>query len=93
MSTKPDETLEEIWAIRRQIAKKFGSDPMKKVAYYQRKQKERGAKIYQPEEAIGTDVHAYDVLRDQAHAGIVANRGATLTSYLASRKRKVKRAK
>jgi hypothetical protein len=93
MSTKPDETLEEIWAIRRQIAKKFGSDPMKKVAYYQRMQKERGAKIYQPEVPAGTDVHAYDVLRDQAHTGIAAGRSSILTSYLASRKRKAKRAK
>ena len=93
MSTKPDETLEEIWAIRRQIAKKLGSDPTKKAAYYQRKQKQRGAKIYQPEVPVGTDVHAYDVLRDQVHAEIAAGECATLTSYRASRKRKAKRAK
>jgi len=46
MKAKPDETLEEIWEIRRQIAKQFGYDPRKQVAYYQRKQKESGAKIY-----------------------------------------------
>ena len=45
MKAKRDETLEEIWAIRRQIAKEFGGDPRKRVAYYQRKQKESGAKI------------------------------------------------
>jgi hypothetical protein len=52
MKTKRDETLEEIWAIRRQIAKKFGCDPRKQVAHYQRKQKQLGAKIYRPEERL-----------------------------------------
>ena len=53
MNTKRDETLEEIWAIRRQIAKKFGYDPRKQVAYYQRKQKASGARIYRPEVPAG----------------------------------------
>jgi hypothetical protein len=66
MKAKRDKTLEEIWAIRRQIAKKFGFDPRKQVAYYQQKQNERGAKIYHPEKPVGADVHAYDVLRDRA---------------------------
>ena len=52
MKTKPDETLEEIWAIRRQIAKKFDSDPKKQVAHYQRKQKQLGAKLYRPRETV-----------------------------------------
>ena len=47
MKTNPDETLEEIWAIRRQIAAKLGPDPKRRVAYYQRKQKRMGAKLYQ----------------------------------------------
>ena len=34
MKTKLDEPLEEIWAIRRQIAKKFDFDPKKQVAHY-----------------------------------------------------------
>lgn len=46
MKTKRDESLEEIWAIRRKIAKKFNYDPKKQVAYYQKKQKQLGAKIY-----------------------------------------------
>jgi hypothetical protein len=29
MKTQRDETLQEIWAIRRRIAKKFGFDPKK----------------------------------------------------------------
>ena len=93
MKAKRDETLEEIWAIRRQIAKKFGYDPKKQVAYYQRKQKESGARIYRPEDPAGSDVHAYAVLHDKAHAEVAAGRRATLTSYRADRKRKVKQAK
>jgi hypothetical protein len=93
MKTQRDETLEEIWAIRRELAKRFNFDPKKAAAYYRRKQKERGAKIYQPEVPVGIGVQAHDVLRDQAHTGIAAGQGATLTSYLASRKRKAKRAK
>jgi hypothetical protein len=52
MKTKRDEALEEIWAIRREIARRFGSDPKKQVAYYQQKQKERGAKIYHRREPL-----------------------------------------
>ena len=55
MKAKRDETLEEIWAIRRQIAKQFGDDPRKRVAYYQRKQKELGVKIYRPDVLAGAD--------------------------------------
>jgi len=46
MKAKRDEPLEEIWAIRRQIAKEFDYDPSKQVAHYQRKQKQLGARIY-----------------------------------------------
>jgi hypothetical protein len=52
MRTKRDETLEEIWEIRRQIAKQFGHDPKKQVKYYQRKQKQSGAKLYKREERL-----------------------------------------
>ena len=93
MKTNRDETLEEIWAIRRQIAKKFGYDPKKQVAYYQRKQKESGARIYRPEVPAGSGLHAFDVLHDKAHAEIATSQCATLTSYRATRKRKAKRAK
>jgi len=85
MKAKRDETLEEIWAIRRQIAKQFGGDPQQRVAYYQRKQKELGAKIYRPEVPAGADT-----LHDRAHAELVAGPCATLTSYRAARKRKAK---
>jgi len=50
MKTKLDESLEEIWAIRRQIARKFDFDPKKQVSHYQRKQKKIGAKIYRRRE-------------------------------------------
>ncbi|MGD0252805.1 MAG: hypothetical protein ABSC01_08925 [Verrucomicrobiota bacterium] len=93
MNTKRDETLEEIWAIRRQIARKFGFDPRKQVAHYQRKQKQPGVKIYRPEVPAGADVHAYDALHDQTHAEIAAGQYGTLTSYRTKRKRKAKRAK
>ena len=46
MKRKPDQPLEEIWAIRRQIARQFGYDPRKQVAYYQRKQRQSGAQIH-----------------------------------------------
>ena len=92
MKAKRDETLEEIWAIRRQIGKRFRGDPQKRVAYYQRKQKELGVKIYRPE-LVGADIHAYDALHESAHAEVAAGQRATLTSYRAARKRKTKRAK
>ncbi|HTA31005.1 MAG TPA: hypothetical protein VK731_11000 [Candidatus Cybelea sp.] len=47
MKTNRDETLEEIWGIRRQIAEKLGPDPKRRAAYYQRKQRQVGAKLYQ----------------------------------------------
>jgi hypothetical protein len=90
MKAKRDEPLEEIWAIRRQIAKQFAGDPPKRVAYYQRKQKEGGAKIYRPDELVGADVQAYDALRESAHAQIAAGQFTTLTSYRAARKGKGK---
>jgi hypothetical protein len=93
MKAKRDETLEEIWAIRRQIAKQFGGDPQKRVTYYQRKQKAAGAKIYRPEAFAGSDVQAYDALRESAHAEIATGQFTTLTSYRAARKRKAKGAK
>ncbi len=46
MKTNRDETLEEIWAIRRRIVQELGHDPKRRAAYYQRKQKQSGAKIY-----------------------------------------------
>ena len=58
MKAKRDETLEEIWAIRRQIAQEFGYDPKKQVGHYQRKQKEVGAKIYHREEELSPPAKA-----------------------------------
>jgi hypothetical protein len=93
MKARRDETLEEIWAIRRQIAKQFGGDPQDRVAYYQRKQKASGAKLYRPEAFAESDVQTYDALHDSAHAQIAAGQCETLTSYRAARKRKAKGAK
>ena len=47
MKPSRDESLEEIWEIRRQIAWKLGPDPKKRAAHYQRKQKQLCAKLYQ----------------------------------------------
>ena len=55
MKTNRDEALEEIWEIRRQIAKELGDDPNNWVAHYQQKQKEIGGKIYRREEAVAKD--------------------------------------
>ncbi len=52
MKATRDEALEEIWEIRRQIAEKFGRDPKKRTAHYQRKQKQLGAKIYKREDRV-----------------------------------------
>jgi hypothetical protein len=41
-----DATLEEIWAIRRKIAEEFNYDREKMLEYYQRKQRESGAKMF-----------------------------------------------
>ena len=54
MKAKRDETLEEIWAIRRKLAKEFNYDPKKAGDYYRRRQKEAGAKIYRREEHLAT---------------------------------------
>jgi hypothetical protein len=91
MKTKRDETLEEIWAIRRKLAKRFNYDPKKAAAYYQKKQKQLGAKIYRPQVPAGADVHAHDALHDKAHSEIATGQGATLTSYRATRKRNAKK--
>jgi hypothetical protein len=50
MKEKRDESLEEIWEIRRQIAKKFGRDFKKRAEHYQKKQKQLGAKLYKRED-------------------------------------------
>jgi hypothetical protein len=49
---KRDESLEEIWEIRRQISRRFGGDPHKAAAYYLQKQKKSGAKLYKREERL-----------------------------------------
>jgi hypothetical protein len=43
---KRDEPLEEIWEIRRKLAKQFDHDPRKAAAYYREKQRQSGAKLY-----------------------------------------------
>lgn len=52
MKTNRDEPLEEIWEIRRRIAKRADFDPKKQVAHYQQKQKQLGAKIYRREDHL-----------------------------------------
>ena len=86
MKTKIDETLEEIWAIRRKLAKRFDYDPKKAAAYYRRRQKELGVKLYQPEVVAGADA-----LHDRTQAETAASQCATLSSYRAKRKPKGKR--
>ena len=52
MKAERDPTMEEVWAIRRRIARRFGYDPKKQVAHYQRKQKQLGAKIYHGQDQL-----------------------------------------
>jgi len=52
MKTNRDETLEEIWAIRRKLAQRFNYDPKKAAAHYRRAQKAAGAKIYHPDKPL-----------------------------------------
>jgi hypothetical protein len=90
MIPKPDETLEEIWTIRRQIAKKFAADPRKRVAYYQRIQRNSGSKIYRPDVPASAGLHAPAVLYDRTRATATTSPCAKHTSYRASRKQKAK---
>ena len=46
---KRDQTLEEIWAIRRKVAKEFDYDPKKAGEYYRRRQRAAGVRIYHRE--------------------------------------------
>ena len=55
MKTNRDESLEEIWTIRRQIAQKLGRDPTGRAAHYQRKQKQLGGKIFKQKESIAVE--------------------------------------
>jgi hypothetical protein len=93
MKTKDDDGLEWLREIRARLAKKFDHDPRKAGAYYRRKQKESGAKIYRPEVPAGAGLHTVDALHDRAHAEVAAGQCATLTTYRAARKRKARRAK
>lgn len=90
---KHDDGLEWLREIRARLAKKFDYDSKKAAAYYQRKQKQLGARLYRPEVPAGADLHTPDALHDRAHAEVAAGQYATLTSYRAARKRKAKRAK
>lgn len=92
-ASKHDDGLEWLREIRARLAKKFDYDPKKAAAYYQRKQKQIGARLYRPEVPAGADVHAVDALHDRAHAEIAAGQCVPLTTYRANRKRKAKRAK
>jgi len=52
MKTNRDESLEEIWAIRRRISQRLGRDPKERAAHYQRKQKQLGGKLYKREDPV-----------------------------------------
>jgi hypothetical protein len=54
MKAKRDETLEEIWAIRRKLAKEFDYDSKKAGEYYRRRQKAAGVRIYHREDHLAT---------------------------------------
>ena len=49
---KHDEPLEEIWEIRRKLAKQFDFDPKKAASYYREKQRKLGAKLYKRTEHL-----------------------------------------
>ena len=52
IKTTRDQTLEEIWAIRRQIAKEFNYDPKKLGAHYRQQQKKAGVKLFKRTEHL-----------------------------------------
>lgn len=52
MKAKRDETLEEIWAIRRELAKKFDFDPRKAGEYYRRRQVAAGVRVYRRQQEL-----------------------------------------
>ena len=92
-TTKHDDGLEWLREIRARLARKFDYDPHKAAAHYRRIQKTSGAKIYQREAPATTGIQAVGALHDRADATIAAGQCSTPTTYRASRKRKVKRAK
>jgi len=52
MNAKRNETLEEIWAIRRNLAKEFDYDPKKAGEHYRWRQKAAGVRIYRREDHL-----------------------------------------
>ena len=52
MKTKRDEPLEEIWAARRRIAGRFGSDPRKQLLHLRKRQAQAKARLYRQEDAL-----------------------------------------
>jgi hypothetical protein len=92
-TTKHVDGLEWLHEIRARLARKFDYNPRKAAIHYRRVQKNSGAKIYQREEPVGTDVKAHAVLHEGAHTEIAASQCVPVTSYRAVRKRKAKRAK
>ena len=63
MKTERDESLEEIWTIRRRLAKQFDYDPRKAGEYYRRRQKAAGVKVYHREDEFAPASEAL-VLRE-----------------------------
>ena len=92
-TTKRNDGPEWLREIRARLAKILDYDPRKTGDYFRPVQKESGAEIYQREAPAGSDVHAHDDLHDQARAEVTAGQQATVTSCLADRKRRSKRAK
>ncbi len=50
MKTRHDPTLEELWAIRRTLAQEIPLSAEQRFAYYARRQKQRGVKLYRRKE-------------------------------------------
>ena len=49
MKTKHDDGLEWLRQIRRKMAARFGHDPKKAAAYYQKMQRRYADRLYQPD--------------------------------------------
>ena len=84
-----DPVIDEVRSVRRKISASYGHDVRKMIADHM-KQQQRYADRLMTFRHKPSDVRAYDVLHDRAHAEIAAGKSTTLTTYRARRKRKAK---
>lgn len=85
-----DPVIDEVRSVRRKISAAYGHDVRKMIADHMEKQQRYADRLITPRHTQLSDIRAYDVLHDRAHAEIASGKSTTLTSYRAVRKRKRK---